>query len=334
MDKYSHRERIAMILAGDTPDRYAASFWRHFFHMEHSCEGTVEAMLAYQKEFDWDFMKINPRADYHTEDWGLRSEWSHDEFSKHKKLSYPVKTADDWLTIDPNPATSPALAEHLKVVAMIRKKSDRELPLLMTVFTPLAIAGRLIEDKKLLVEHLRSEPEKVEHALRAITATFKSYVSELRNAGADGLFFATLQWASSDWITWEEYQRFGVPYDLEVIHATEGDALNLFHVCSDNNYLEQLAAIEAYNCRLYNWDCYADGNLNLEQARSLLGKGRVAVGGVEQELALKHNSVDQIAYAVDELKDRHPRTELIIGPGCVVPPEVSNENLHAVRNRL
>jgi len=71
MDKYSHRDRLEMILAGEKPDRFAASFWRHFFHMEHHAEGTAEAMVSFQKRFDWDFIKINPRADYHVEDRGL-----------------------------------------------------------------------------------------------------------------------------------------------------------------------------------------------------------------------------------------------------------------------
>ena len=84
-EKYSHLERIQMIIAGERPDRHAASCWRHFFHMEHHAEGTAEAMLGFQKEFDWDFMKINPRADYHIEDWGLTQAWSHDEYKKHAK---------------------------------------------------------------------------------------------------------------------------------------------------------------------------------------------------------------------------------------------------------
>jgi len=81
-------------------------------------------------------MKINTRADYHVEDWGLTLDWSHDEFKKHTKSNFPVRTADDWLKIKALSPTAPALAEHLKVVSLIRKQSDKELPILMTVFTP------------------------------------------------------------------------------------------------------------------------------------------------------------------------------------------------------
>ena len=86
-DKYSHRERLQHVLNGQEPDRFAASFWRHFYHKEHFAEGTAEAMLDFQKRFDWDFMKINPRADYHIEGWGFRQKYSHDELVKHTKTN-------------------------------------------------------------------------------------------------------------------------------------------------------------------------------------------------------------------------------------------------------
>lgn len=331
-EKYSHKERLQMIIAGEKPDRFAASFWRHYFHMEHNAEGTAEAMLEYQKEFDWDFMKINPRADYHIEDWGLKQVWSHDEFKKHTKSNFPISKVEDWDNIKALPSTSPALAEHLKVVSLIKKKSDRELPILMTVFTPLAIAGRMFADRQMLVDHIRTVPEKVEAGLRAITDTFVEFTSELRNAGADGLFLATTQWASEDMLTWEEYQRFGQPYDLELIKAAESDALNLLHVCGSNNYLEQMSRID-YNSALYNWETANPTNLPLDKAVDVL-KGKVMVGGVDHEGWLLQSDPDEVAYKIDELKERFDPTRLIIGPGCAVPPEVPAENLHAIRKSL
>jgi uroporphyrinogen decarboxylase len=331
-DRYSHRERLQMIIGGERPDRFAASFWRHFFHKEHCAVGTAEAMLTFQKEFDWDFMKINPRADYHVEDWGLKQEWSHDEFKKHRKSNFPITRPVDWIKIKSLPTSAPALAEHLKVVSMIRRDSDRELPILMTVFSPLAIAGRMVEDHATLVEHIRKYPDLVESGLRAITDTFTRFASDLRNAGADGLFFATTQWASSDMITWGEYQRFGIPYDLEVIKAAEADAFNLLHVCSSNCFLKELSEID-YNARLISWEACDPTNLPLDKAESVL-KNKVMVGGVDHNGWLLKGEPKEIVYKIDELKERFESTRLIIAPGCAIPPEVPFENLHALRERL
>jgi uroporphyrinogen decarboxylase len=161
VDKYSHRERLNIILAGEKPDRFAASFWRHFYHREHYAEGTAEAMLSFQKRFDWDFIKINPRAEYHNEGWGLKVEWSHDEFAKHKKIAFPVTAVADWDKVEPLKLSTPVLAEHLKVVSLVRKGVGKEVPVLMTVFTPVAVAGRMLSEQKDLVEHLHQKPQKV-----------------------------------------------------------------------------------------------------------------------------------------------------------------------------
>lgn len=332
MEKYSHKERIQMILCGETPDRYAASFWRHFFHMEHNAEGLAEAMLYFQKEYDWDFMKINPRADFHVEDWGLKLEWSRDEFKKHKKSNFPITSPDDWLKIQALDFKVPVFSEILTAVSLIKKKSDPELPLLMTIFTPLAVAGRLVEDDKLLADHIKNHPEKVKAALEAITETYINFVSELRNAGADGLFYATTQWASSNLISWEDYKQFGIPYDLEVIKAAGDDAINLFHVCSSNNFLKELSEID-YKASFYNWDGSDASNLPVDKASEYL-KDKVIVGGVDHKGWLQMGNPEEVGYQIDKLKDMTDKRRFIIGPGCSIDPATPADNLRAIRDRL
>ncbi|MEW6411836.1 MAG: uroporphyrinogen decarboxylase family protein [Candidatus Zixiibacteriota bacterium] len=332
MDKLSHRERLDLIFAGEKPDRFAASFWRHFFHKEHNARGTAEAMLDFQKKFDWDFMKINPRADYHIEGWGFRQKYSHDEFAKHKKENFPVKRLEDWRDIEPLKLSTPALDEHLKVVSVIRKKSPKDLPILMTVFTPLAIAGRMVEDDQLLAGHIHEHPDKVLPAIEAITQTFEAFAVELRNAGADGLFYATTQWGSSNLISWDEYEKFGVPFDLRVINAAGSDALNLFHVCSSNNFLKELVNLD-YPCAMYNWDSDDPTNLPIDKGIGYI-PGKAIVGGVDHNGWLLHGTPDEMRGKIDRMKTDFDPARLIIGPGCSIPPEVPMENLKAIRERL
>jgi uroporphyrinogen decarboxylase len=218
------------------------------------------------------------------------------------------------------------------VVSLIRKKAGRELPILMTVFTPLAVAGRMVEDDNLLADHLHNHPDKVLSALEAITQTFERYTVELRNAGADGLFFATTQWASSNLISWPEYEQFGVPFDLRVIGAAGDDAINLLHVCSSSNFLKELVKLE-YPCQMYNWDAEHPTNLPLDKAPILIDKGSI-VGGADRDGWLLHGSPDEIRSKMDRIKSDFKPSQLIIGPGCSIPPEVPMENLQAVRDKL
>lgn len=332
MGEWSHRDRIAAILKGETPDRYAASFWRHFFHLESTAEGLADAMVGFQERYDWDFMKINPRADYHIEDWGFRHEFSTDEFSKHRKTAFPIQGIEDWAKISPLPLTSPSLAEHLKAISLIRRRVGDDLPILMTVFTPLAIAGRMVPDRQILADHLRSQPQMVVPALRAITATFTAFAAEVRNAGADGLFYATTAWASEDMLTWNEYQTFALPFDLEVIAGTGGGALNLFHVCGSNNYVKKLAGYN-FHSSLYNWDDADPTNATLEQGQKIL-PGKTLVGGVDYRGWLVRSDASEMSYLVDKVKSQHKPSTLIIGPGCAIDPRTPAANLKAIRERL
>ena len=69
-DQMTHWERVRGALQGQALDRPPLSMWRHFYRQETSAQGLADAMLGFQRRFDWDFMKVNPRASYHAEDWG------------------------------------------------------------------------------------------------------------------------------------------------------------------------------------------------------------------------------------------------------------------------
>ena len=58
----THQERVTAALRSEEVDRPAVSMWRHFYGQETTAEGLAQAMLAFQRRYDWDFMKVNPRA--------------------------------------------------------------------------------------------------------------------------------------------------------------------------------------------------------------------------------------------------------------------------------
>lgn len=332
MEKYSPRERIEMIIAGEKPDRYAASFWRHFFHRENSAQGTADAMLDFQKEFKWDFMKINPRADFHIEDYGFTHKFSTDEFTKHTKTNFPIKTIQDWKNIKEIDIRSKSLDEHLRIVSLIRKGSDRELPILMTIFSPIAVAGRMVSDRSIMVEHLNEEPEIVYEAVCNIAKTFEKYITELRNAGADGIFYATTQWATTNLINWEQYQKFGLPFDLRLLNASGSDAINVFHICSSNNYLTKIMEYD-FNAQIINWETDDPTNMPLDIGLEKY-KNKVILGGVDHTGWLLRSDADEVGYMIQEIKEKTDSSRFIFGPGCAVDPKVSYENYHAIRKNL
>lgn len=47
------------------------------------------------KKGDWDFMKVNPRAEYHVEDWGNIYAYSGNDYIKPKFKEGCIKDVDD-----------------------------------------------------------------------------------------------------------------------------------------------------------------------------------------------------------------------------------------------
>ncbi len=327
--KLSHRERIEAIMRGEKPDRPAVSLWRHFYHREATAEGLAEAMLAYQKEYDWDFMKINPRASHHVEDWGNRLEWSNDEFKKHRKKVFAINRIEDWDKIEVLDSTAGVLGEHLKAIALIARGSGKDLPMFMTVFSPFSIAGDLVSDGKMLLNHLEKDPKRVLAALEKITITFEHHATEIRNAGADGLFFATTEWASSDVMSYEQYEKFARPYDLRILRAAL-DGLNILHVCGSNNFLRELSD---YPVSLVNWESHNPTNLNLDKGLDIL-KGKTAIGGIDHSGWLLRATPAEVKNEIARLKERYLDRRLIFGPGCTYEPSVPKENIAALREGL
>ncbi|MCP4706383.1 MAG: hypothetical protein GY865_17430 [candidate division Zixibacteria bacterium] len=332
-NKYSPRERFEMTMKGEMPekpDRFAVSLWRHFFHVESSAEQMAEVMIEYQNKYSWDFMKINPRASFHTEDWGNKLDWSTDEFSNHKHTVYAINTPDDWDKIDILPPTAPVLTDHLSAINLIRKKCGPDLPLLMTLFNPVGIARRLVGNREEFLKQLRTFPDKVTGAIERITKTFEVYVPEILNAGADGLFFATLNIASADAMPYEQYNDFCRPFDLRILKAASNSKYNLLHVCDSNNYLKQLSD---YPVSLINWNAADPTNINLEDSFEFLGD-KTVIGGLDDLGWLLNGTPDEIKNEMNKVKERMAGKRFIFGPGCAINPRVPHENIMAVLDNL
>src|SRR5439155_12032785 len=128
-------------------------------------------------------------------------------------------------------------AEQLQAIHLIRDELGPEVPIIETIFTPLSVVGDLVESDAQLVEHLHSQPEAVVSALEAVTRTFERFAARCLDAGADGVFLATTQWASYELLADEEYARFGRPYDLRILRAANQGSFNVLHVCGPRSML-------------------------------------------------------------------------------------------------
>jgi len=321
----THIERLKRLLEYKEVDRPPVSAWRHFYRQERSAENLASAMLNFQREYDWDFMKINPRASYYVEDWGCRFTESTDDRTKPKMISGAVADPADWLKIKELDPCSGSFGEQLKAVKLIGDGLNGTLDYVQTVFSPLSIAADLVGSDDLFAELLEDRTN-LEPALEAITRTLVRYVSELLKIGVSGIFFATTEWGTRDRISEEEYLEFGRPYDLRVLESAIGAKFNIVHVCKQNNLLP---LFKNYPCRFLSWNKHEQGNLDFAQAKNIFSKA--FIGGIDQNGAMLDADPAEISSQFRQAlaeADGHP---LVIAPGCAMKVTTPEENIRALR---
>lgn len=338
-ERMTHQERVNATLAGEPVDRPPVSMWRHFYDREQNVAGLVEAMLDFQRQFDWDFMKVNPRASYHVEDWGAQMRYGSDPGRGPVVTDWPIKTAGDWLKLDPLDINQGVLGHHLEALRLIAQGLNGEVPFLMTVFTPLSVAARLAESEETFLTHMREHPDKVLYALEVVTETFGRFAQACLDLGASGLFYATTSWATYDRLTDEEYGRFGRPYDLKLLQRLSPAPFHILHVCRQHTMFRRLAD---YPVAAVNWDCRVAQNPSLREGWEVLNapaeRGtrppRAVIGGVSHRTLLAQGTAAQVAEEVEGLRGELRGASWMLGPGCTFAPEVPQGNLASIRRAI
>ncbi|HLG93429.1 MAG TPA: uroporphyrinogen decarboxylase family protein, partial [candidate division Zixibacteria bacterium] len=321
------KERIDALLVGRRPDRTPVVAWRHFYHMEYSPELFVSATVGFQRKFNWDFVKINPRASYHVEGWGAQYVPPKNPLDKPQRLSFPIGLPSDWEKIGELPLGSGVLAAELLTLSKISKKLGKSVYKFMTIFSPLSIAGDLVGTEAQLVRDMQESPLLVQEALEEITKTFVRFSVECLNAGMDGIFFATTEWASKNVLTEEDYRKFGRPYDLEVIETVRGvGGRVILHVCEPNNMLSLFAD---YPVDMVNWAASDRSNANLSEGYNLFKKP--VIGGIDHTSSLMLGRKEALVGAVRPVLALLKSMPAVLGPECALPPAMPEENLMALR---
>jgi uroporphyrinogen decarboxylase len=323
------RQRVQSALQGELVDRPPVSFWGHFYQRESSAEDLVAATLEFQREYRWDWVKLNPRRQYHAEPWGVRWRYSGRTAEKPVLEEWPVHQASDWAAITPRPHDRGALAEQIEAVRLLREGLGPDVPMIQTLFSPLAVLREMVKEPDEVRQALRSHPELVRGALEAVTTTLTPLAKAFLDAGADGIYFATVDWASRDMLTPEEYAVWGRPYDLRVLEAARGAWFNVLHVCKRRNLLVEL---RDYPVSAFSWAATDPQNLSL--ADGLRAVPGAVMGGITHDELARQSDPEFFVTEYNRGLEQTNGRRWLAAPGCSIPPTTPAEHLHAVRDAV
>jgi uroporphyrinogen decarboxylase len=317
------RERIAAALRGQEVDRVPVSAWMHFPHLDKTPEGQAKAFLSFQREFDWDFMKLMFRSTFLLEDWGCTFGDYHMPLGYWLPVSYAVNSPEDWDRLDVLDPRRGALGEMLTVVRMVRDEIGEDVFKLATVFCPFMVARQLAGDR--ILADMRENPAALHQGLEAIALTVMRFAEACLEHGADGVFFAT-QSASFDFMHREEYAEFGHPYNLGVLDALKGTSqFTMLHICGKNILFDDFLD---YPVHAFNWDDQTTLP-SLAQARAKTAK--CLIGGIDKMGVIRTGQPQDVEEEAMNAIRSAGKGNFILGPGCGLPIDVPKKNLSALR---
>ncbi|WP_462413002.1 uroporphyrinogen decarboxylase family protein [Neobacillus sp. Marseille-QA0830] len=337
MSGWNKKDRFNALLSGEMADRPIVSGWRHFTDKEQNAKDLAETTIEFTKQYDWDWVKINPRATYLSEIWGNTYDFQDYRTVFPRQTNAAIAAPEDvWNIQAKSAAGSAPLQEQLQAVKQIREGLP-ETPIIQTIFSPLTVlmflAGRSAYvyetifgiEEPVSYEALFSEQRSGVHkALHAISLTLADYVTELERAGADGVFYAVTGTAHPKLFNEAMFNEFSRPYDLIVLEAASYGK-RVLHTCGPYSQPERF---NDYPIEGISWDTGAAGNLELTGDLKA-----TKVGGVDHELFAK-NDIRQIQEQAKEALHLMAGQPFILAPNCSIPITVKDEALYQLKNTI
>ena len=307
-------------------DRPPVALWRHFPGDDQRPEDLAAATVAFQREYDFDFVKVTPASSYCLRGWGAVDEWVGSLEGTREFTDFPVSCAEDWCNLPVLDPRTGALGAQMQALEMIVADLGPEVPVIQTIFSPLAQAKNLAGATMLPI-HLRRHREEFAAGLAVITETTVRFVEALREVGVAGVFYAVQQ-ARYSLLSEGEFADMGRPYDLQILESSRGFWLNVLHLHGTDVMFDLVAD---YPVHVINWhDQETWPSLGEGQRRF----GGAVCGGLLRWDHLVRGTPDQIQEAAQVALNATEGRGFVLGTGCVTPIVAPHANLRAARQSV
>jgi uroporphyrinogen decarboxylase len=302
------RERLEATLRGAPVDRVPVALWRHWPGDDQRPDDLAAAHIAYQSEYDWDFVKVSPSSSFAIRDWGATDHWVGNIEGTRDYGPPVIRKPEDWLGLKVLDPTQGVLGDQLATLDILQNEFKDDVPFIQTVFSPLAQMKNLAGDLP-LIQHMRQNAGQVHHALETICDTTIRFVQAAKGRGIAGIYYA-IQHASYEVLSEAEYQVFGRPYDLQILQAAGDMWFNVLHLHGAHS---MFGMVSDYPVQVVNWH-------DRESAPTIelgLKKMKAAASGGVDRNALHDEDPTTALEQAREVFAKTNGQRWILGTGCV-----------------
>lgn len=327
------------IIAGRGERPHLTAAWQHFVGREYDPVDFAQASVEFVQRWDWDWVKINPRAVYYAEAWGGVYDPDNYEGVVPALLKPAIGAPEEVKKIaalDPN--ENAIFAEHIGSARAI-KQALPDRAVIQTIFSPLSVLYQLADlplypgQKTSTTSFTQADlldgySVETKHALAAIAGTLAAYVKELLRpaseggAGLDGIFYAVTGTASQGLVTREQFDEFSVPYDRQILAAGR-EGIIVFHTCQDDSHPDWFAdwPIDALQ-----WDQALPANPGVDT-----DFGVTPVAGPSSTLFAPGQDLNKLASQIETTVKARTGKPFLLAPSCTIPTPATDEALSLLR---
>ncbi|MFN2185977.1 MAG: uroporphyrinogen decarboxylase family protein [Anaerolineae bacterium] len=324
MEAMTKRERLTATIQGKPTDRTPVALWRHFPGDDQDPYSLAASTVAFQEQYDFDFIKVTPASSFCVRDWGVEDYWLGNQEGTREYSHHPVRMPEHWYGLQRLEPDQGALGNQLRCLELIRDAVGEDVPFIQTIFNPLSQAKNLV-GKENLIAHLREDPVAVRTGLETITATTVHFIEAARERGIDGIFLA-VQHASHELMCEREYEEFGIPFDHRLLDAASGLWLNVLHLHGSRVMFDLL---DGYPVQVFNWHDRETPPSLIEGQELVQG---AVLGGLRQWDTMLRGTPDEVRREAEEAIQQTGGRRFILGTGCVTPVTAPWANLRAARD--
>ncbi len=318
--------------------------WKHFIEVENNPIELAKKTIAFQKKYQWDLVKINPRATYYAEAFGNKYNINNYTDVLPELVDYPLKTSQDLTVFGENYEINfQPFEDQILVAKEVRKGLGDQVPIIQTLFSPLCILTFLSghnpypgapapinRSASELNRLLKENPTGVLQALEIITNVLLEYIDLTLNTGIDGFFYSLFGHGNITELRANDYEKFSLPFDqilFDAIHKKKG--VTMLHTCGSYANPERFAAIPHVD--ILHWADNDPGNPSLQPATWL--KDKIPAGGVDQRL-FSSTETREITLQAQRAIQQRANAPLILTAGCGLPVETTEAALWALRKSV
>ncbi len=321
--KVSHRSRLEACLSNEVADQIPVALWRHFPVDDQSPDQLAAATINFQRTFDFDLIKVTPSSSFCIRDWGVRDEWRGNPEGTRDYTVRAIRGPDDWERLPLLDPLNGSLGAQITCLRTLVKELGPATPIIQSIFSPMSQAKNLAGPENLAV-YLNRFPDALEMGLQKITETTIRFIEEIKKTGISGIFYA-VQHGQYGLLSIDEFKRFAMKFDLQILEATKDLWLNMLHMHGTELMLDQVVD---YPVQIINWHDRQTPP-SLAEAQKMF-KG-VVCGGLRQWDTMVLGTPERIRQEAEDAIAQCRGRRFILGTGCVLPITAPYGNILAAR---